>query len=755
MITRIDRLRGCGIFRDFTWAADLEEFSRYNLIYGWNGTGKSTLGRLLRCIQQRTPPSTGEVTIRLGNTDIRGDQFGSATIPIRVFNKEFVAESVFPVGSPASPIFVLGRENVEAQRRIEELRTNLLTAQRTLDAAYATKRTADINLDQFCVTQTRTIKELLRSPGQNLYNNFDKAAFRRRVDELATAGNAAALRLSDAEKDATELQMRGTAKPALAEVQQTLPNVASLHETVVSLLGQTVVSQAIATLTTDSALELWTRQGLALHQQKGRSECLFCRQPMPEGRLQLLEGHFSAAYQRFIEQLNSCAASLRSTEQTMSAIRVPDEAAVYDDLRMRYREALEHFNADRASIKQFIDGLAGEVQDKYAKVFIPVAVALAVPILNQASIEGLNVILREHNQTSTDFRTRVETARERLAKHLIAGCADELGRFKSEVATADQGVTAAAAEVGTLTAEIDRLESELVLHRRPAEELNRDLQRYLGHNELQLNIEETGYAVTRTGARAEALSEGERTAIALLYFLKSLEGRDFDLANGIVVLDDPVSSLDQNALFAAFGFLRARTQPAGQLFILTHSFLLFRLTREWFNNLRGQDKRKKRFYLLRCDAATGQRASVLAPIDPLLADYESEYQYLFARMYRMATGAPAAGLEAYYMAPSIARRVMETFLAFKVPHLGGENSLWSRMQQVGFDQERSSRIYRYLQTHSHRDATGEADEDLTLLAESRSVLNDVLGFMRHSDDTHVSRMISLLAAATSEAEPTT
>jgi wobble nucleotide-excising tRNase len=122
------------------------------------------------------------------------------------------------------------------------------------------------------------------------------------------------------------------------------------------------------------------------------------------------------------------------------------------------------------------------------------------------------------------------------------------------------------------------------------------LKRYLGHSELQLSVEETGYAITRAGVRAEGLSEGERTAIALLYFLKSLEDRDFDLAHGVVVLDDPVSSLDQNALFAAFGFLRARTQPAGQLFILTHSFLLFRLTREWFSHLKGQDKRKKRIY---------------------------------------------------------------------------------------------------------------------------------------------------------------
>ena len=39
-INRVARLRDCGIYRDFTWADDVPDFRRYNLIYGGNGTGK-------------------------------------------------------------------------------------------------------------------------------------------------------------------------------------------------------------------------------------------------------------------------------------------------------------------------------------------------------------------------------------------------------------------------------------------------------------------------------------------------------------------------------------------------------------------------------------------------------------------------------------------------------------------------------------------------------------------------------------------
>src|SRR5690606_40846036 len=101
-----------------------------------------------------------------------------------------------------------------------------------------------------------------------------------------------------------------------------------------------------------------------------------------------------------------------------------------------------------------------------------------------------------------------------------------------------------------------------------------------------------GYALTRGGQPVSHLSEGERTAIAFLYFLKSLQDKTFDMKNGIVVIDDPVSSLDANALFSAFGYMKERTKEAGQLFIFTHSFAFFRNVKKWFHCLNKHRDRK-------------------------------------------------------------------------------------------------------------------------------------------------------------------
>jgi predicted ATPase len=54
-ITRIQEIKGYRIFRDFTWPTEgLLDFARYNVIYGWNGAGKTSLSNLFHHLQTAT-----------------------------------------------------------------------------------------------------------------------------------------------------------------------------------------------------------------------------------------------------------------------------------------------------------------------------------------------------------------------------------------------------------------------------------------------------------------------------------------------------------------------------------------------------------------------------------------------------------------------------------------------------------------------------------------------------------------------------
>jgi wobble nucleotide-excising tRNase len=205
-------------------------------------------------------------------------------------------------------------------------------------------------------------------------------------------------------------------------------------------------------------------------------------------------------------------------------------------------------------------------------------------------------------------------------------------------------------------------------------------------------------------------------------------------------------------MYAAFGYIRARTHGAAQLFILAHNYTFFKTVRGWFHNLRGPDKRNCAIYMLRLRHDSPGRRSELCAIDPLLDEYQSDYHYLYSCLLKWADGDQNGSLQQGYWHPSVARRVIEAFLAFRVP---GSMELWGRMKAVApsFDEARKARIYRFVQVHSHLDAVGDGDEDLSLLGEGNAVIKDVLTFMREADPEHCKQMDRLVAESIPSGAP--
>lgn len=747
-IHRISSLKNCGIFRNFAWPSDLPDLGQFNLIYGWNGTGKTTLSRVLRCLEKQIKPM-GQVTVALDGQNLQGEDFPNVTVPIRVFNREFTAESVFPVGGgDLPPIFVLGAESVEKQKEVERLKGERTTAQSRLDSVRSTKQKAERELDQFCIDRARVIKDTLRSSGQNRYNNYDKSVFKSDAENIAASGDGADHRLSDAEREKLLAQHRATPKPKVREVNYQLPDFGAILARLSELLTKTVVSAAIESLKADHPLAEWTRLGLRLHRDRQAEQCLFCEQPLPKDRLAALEAHFSAEYEQFMRNLGQFIEELETFSKAASDLRLPNKAELYDDLATEFETAEAGLRDTVKEARAFLDAAVKALEQKKQRAFDQVSVKRQVPQVDEQAVEKLNAVIRKHNQACDDFQTRVNKARDRLARHMIAEALDEFLRLRSAVQQAATDVQAAENEVRRLNTEIDRLEREIVEHRQPAEELNEELRKYLGHDELRLEIKDTGYTITRRGEPAQSLSEGEMTAIALLYFLKTLRDRRFDLEHGVVVLDDPVSSLDANALYLAFGYIRERTQNAGQLIILTHNFTFFRHVRNWFHHLKGQKKsnvnqRPARFYMLDCAHDQNGRFASVRWLDPLLEQYESEYHYLFARVYRAAFQERPVSLEENYVLPNMARRLLEAFLAFRQPQVSGE--LWQQMQAVPFDEAKKQRILRFLHTHSHAAAVGEPEHDPSALAEGQAVLKDLLEMVQSQDKAHFEAMMQLVS----------
>lgn len=779
-IARLARAHGYRIFRDFSWpASGLQDFSRYNVIYGWNGVGKTSLSTIFQHLQRKQPISEGQIQVLVDQMVVSGADFGTAPLPaLRVFNRDTVDRSVFEsAGHQLPPVFFLGEDSVEKQKQIEQLTLNLTAA---LDEAGKHRRdesTASAAFESFCSEEAKGVKNLLTVAGGGPYNNYNAANFKADVASLVQA-SPAPTKLSEHGRKKHLTAKSSTIMEAVDEPSMSFPDLADLTTRTRAALQRSVVSKVVDRLAGNPSLAAWVNTGLALHTGENATDhCEFCDGPLRPERVRRLEDHFNDEFKRFQSELGQLIGDVTEAQSFRNTLQIPPKEALYADLRPIYDETLKSLNSQSFLTASALDVLLRALHAKRDEPFksmelmpfitslkpeetpaggwetffrgVYAGLAAVGAALGQAALAKLKELIAEHNRQTSNFEAEVANARKALARDELLRAAPDWKARSDAVADAETLQKSATATANQLKAEIAVLEQQVRQHRRPAEELNQELASYLGRDELRIDVEQNGYRIMRGDQPALHLSDGERTSIAFLYFLKSLKATDFDLETGIVVIDDPVSSLDANSLFSAFAYMKARTAAVGQLFVLTHNFTFFRQVRLWFDKLPQQNKKDPslhpaRFYMLSTEIRDGIRGAKLSELDPLLKCYESEYHYLFKRLQEESKKADAPTLESYYALPNMARRLLEAFLAFRVPHHTGD--LYKQLDEIDHDNAAKTRILRFLHAFSHLDRIGDPEHNPSMLAETPSVLRELFSLIEHSDSAHFKSMTDLAAS---------
>lgn len=778
MLTRIHRVRDYRIFRDFSWLAGLQDFGRYNVIYGWNGAGKTTLSTLFRHLQRREALPEGRVEYRFGDYRLEGSAMNDTAIPaVRVFNREFVDRAVFETSAGQfPPVYYFGEDSADKQRQIAELKVQRV--------AYLDEQARQNSLlegsiaarEAFCTEQAKVIRTMLTVAGGGKYNNFNAGPFKAEMQRLADS-SVPVMRLSDEDREILLKTKDSRPLPALGQVKLRFPDLMRFRAKTEALLQKTVVSTVLQELADDQAVASWVAQGLGLHRGTRMSaHCRFCDQPLLDTRIAALEAHFNDEFDRQRRSISDLLAEVDTALRFDQDFVPPPYEAIYEALQSEYREALKqvrrHMEVLTGALGALRTALDAKRDDPFRTIELDsmlnrvlkkgegglstvilalLAVAAeSVPFFasfeGTKAVENLNRLIAKHNEQTTSFDSKVAAARDALANDEMFGALDDWRAKCLALAQAQHARNAAETAVKRLDGEIAALEAQVRQHYQPAEELNKEVAAYLGRDELRFVPEQNGYRIMRAGQLASHLSDGERTAVAFLYFLKSLQGTDFSLQEGVVVIDDPVSSLDTNSLFSAFGFMKARTAEAKLLIILTHNFSFFRQVRNWFDSLNKASRTKRgeqpaRFFMLRSGIQDGVRVPLLGPMDSFLTNFESEYHYLFKQVLSVSQVEQGQGLEVYYGMPNMARRLLETFLAYRIPRSG---DLFGKLSEIKGDVAAKTRVLRFLNTYSHGDAVAQPDHDPTILAETPAVLREVLELIRVNDPVHYDAMVALV-----------
>jgi wobble nucleotide-excising tRNase len=246
--------------------------------------------------------------------------------------------------------------------------------------------------------------------------------------------------------------------------------------------------------------------------------------------------------------------------------------------------------------------------------------------------------------------------------------------------------------------------------------INEKLAMFLGHKELHFkphiekeidksgnNVEVSrGYDIMRGESLATKLSEGEKTAIAFVYFVVHLNDQEFDASKGIVVVDDPVSSLDSNSLYQAFSFLKNAVKDAEQAYVLTHNFDFLKLLINWRRNAGGKTTG---YFMIKNSFPADIRCATIEKMDKELCDYESEYHYLFKLLKELRDDQDDSIARAYPI-PNIARKVWDTFTTFSVPNGRSQYQKIEELKKLGYDEVKLDAIYKFINDQSHITGSG-------------------------------------------------
>jgi wobble nucleotide-excising tRNase len=748
VLLQIKKLKNLGVFDNYAAPQDLKSFERFNIVYGENGSGKTTLSRLLACLQagEHKDYQTFEFSIETQSGPLTQGQ--KYVRNIRVFNGDFVDVNIGRFDGPLRHILILGEgnkavaEEIKAEINTRDDRTKRLQdINATVLKMEAEKGKIFSNIAKIIgeATSGSTLRNYRKPDAEKAFDKINKAI---ELSESELALHRVTVR-QEQMAEVGKVNVPGIVEPGTAKTIDPVGAAHALAQRCQSLTMRSAQSAVIARLASHPTIATWVEEGLAVHKDNASETCEFCAQTLPAARLKMLADHFSVEDQQLKDEIEHERAWLATVLDALGRFTFPDPLALYSELRADYDAAVSAFEVDLEAVKQRMNAIDRALADKLMRrTEAYVAEVNSDSEALKTALTAVVEVMQGHDAKTKGFATEKMAARNAIEGHYLL-------TVKGQVAEINNKIADCKAEVALLTdggeglpdkrslAEVKQSilekQAQISQEHKGGEELTAHLRQFLGRTDLVFENSKEGYLVLRRGKPARRLSEGEKTAIAFLYFLVQLKDQDFDLADGIVVIDDPISSLDSGAIYQAFSFLKNNTKGAKQLFILTHNHEFMRLVINWFHSF----KKKCTYLMVLCSETASGRSARLAPLDQLLIDHATEYHYLFKVLHNFQ--ADGTIMSCFHM-PNVARKVLEAFLEFHVP---SNRSLYVKLEETDFHPHKKTAIYKFANDLSHFTGKGF---DPALVTETQKNVAYLLEMIKEVAPLHYSGLKALAEA---------
>ncbi|MCP4651452.1 MAG: AAA family ATPase [PVC group bacterium] len=703
MILNISKLNKIGMFDTFSQEKNFQyggKGQNCNIVFGFNGSGKTTISNCLALFSDSTFVSEEEkseiygdlkydnnsqVVLGIqGNSQIEYPASRQHSKPFYIFNRQFVSTHVYD-GSFANMKRFANAGGELKNKEIDRL-DKLIEALDTESNSLVDKNQ---NHDK---EHAKITKNLSGSFGKSLTDRnksiskqklLDISLPTKKLNELESQKETLVLdyqlskRQSELESDIKELQ-----KVAIPSLNLDLPTLNTLLQTSTQQLSKDVLQRKIDDIQSlfeednyKQGVERWFRLGKKILDGisvKDNSLCPLCDTDITNRISRIMadyEAYFDDAYEQFSKDLKEQA------EVVEKAIKSTQDAMVTQDLVMKIRIKYPHVFKDDLTVfkfSNFVD-IIQQLHTSLKSKMDNIQEALTIPehMSNQlisltTSMDELVIIVEK---TITALRARKLDSRE---------IEDQIRSTYKEIMILEFNQTEPTGAVAKyknnakrmneiMTIELPNLKLQLSEQVAKLRIESKSISKFLkkmgiDHFDININENEDGNIIIYFKGNNEektkmrnCLSEGEKTALAFAYFLSKFENEvrtKDEIERSVIVIDDPISSLDDNRLYSTAMLIRSNFDNVHQILVLSHNFLFLK----YYNS----------FYRGRANCVFLNHKK-LTELPKELQNFETPYYYMLAELLAFLD---KENQEVTYVRvkkhlPNYIRRILETFLSFK------------------------------------------------------------------------------------------
>lgn len=563
---------------------EINDLKKVNYFYGENGTGKTTISRIIA-----NPDSYSACSIQWLN-DIPLDTL--------VYNRDFV-ENNFNQSVSVKGVFTLGDQQVQAEQKIAELTSEIekheskvVSIQNQLkgnDSEQIRGKHAELAdlrpwLEEKCWVQKQKLDEYFKEAFKGLRDS--KKKFCEKVLVENGSNHAKLLELEVLKDKAQTIFNSSIEKISL------IPNISDFNFSDIesnSLLKKVIVGDQdieLSKLIDHLGNSDWVKKGLEYYDAEQKI-CPFCQQQTSEFLLHDFQSFFNKEYQENI-----------ATLQSLKSRYITSSDRLLSDLKNSLASSKGYLDEEifQAKIELLKERTAKNIQllkDKISEPSIKISLdQISEEILGLSTmIKEANQRITEHNSTVDNIDKEKELLVSQVWKYVINELRLELDEFnlktqelKRTIDGLEMSLSDAESRVQGIKAEIFGWEKRITSIIPTKDAINELLVRF-GFTSFLIDVSDDGkhYKICRNDGRdaSKTLSEGEKTFITFLYFYHLIKGAQTSTGitgNRIVVFDDPISSLDSNILYIVSTLIKevvkeaeTGTSDIKQVFILTHN----------------------------------------------------------------------------------------------------------------------------------------------------------------------------------------